>query len=159
RVLLVMTESGRGEVRRALADVGCEVVEANDPHAAREKSAGCDLILVDVEAHADPSGVVQSLGERASIAVLDGPRPGAAHAAILRAGALDVLVRPLRRGDLERVLRGEGHPALLGDSEGIRAVLEQVEAHARSSAPVVLCGEAETGFESVARLLHLSSDR
>ena len=97
----------------------------------------------------------------------------------MKAGAYDYLTKPVdlarlnlllekaldraRIGREVAILRrqaGAGDsPALLGGSPAIKAVLQQVEQVAASTAPVLVLGESGTGKELVARTLHALSPR
>ncbi len=48
---------------------------------------------------------------------------------------------------------------LVAESAAMRAVVNAVERHAETDAPVLICGEHGTGRELVARVLHLKSPR
>ena len=97
----------------------------------------------------------------------------------IKAGAYDYLTKPV---DLERLtfllekaldrarlgrevalLRRQvgtaDRPALLGRSAAVKAVLQQIEQAAPSTAPVLILGESGTGKELVARTLHALSPR
>jgi DNA-binding NtrC family response regulator len=97
----------------------------------------------------------------------------------MKAGAYDYLTKPVDLGRLsfllERALdrarigrevallrRQIGtvdRPVLLGRSAAIKAVLQQIEQAAPSTAPVLILGESGTGKELVARTLHALSPR
>ncbi len=73
------------------------------------------------------------------------------------------LCRALRRGErLEaenRLLRAEGRPALIAESDAMRAVLRLVTRVAPTDANVLITGEHGTGKEVVARTVHALSAR
>lgn len=58
-----------------------------------------------------------------------------------------------------RILRGEGLPALVARSRAMEPVLRLLERIAPSDAPVLITGENGTGKGLVARILHASSGR
>jgi len=73
------------------------------------------------------------------------------------------LGRALKRGQLlegeNRRLKGEGAPALIGESEAMKPVVELIERVGPSDANVLIVGEHGTGKEVVARWLHAVSHR
>jgi two-component system response regulator PilR (NtrC family) len=89
----------------------------------------------------------------------------------LKLGAFDFLTKPL---DIER-LRGlvatalrleeigeatyDGSLKLLGNSQAMRQLREQIQKVSRSQAPVYISGESGSGKEVVARLIHASGPR
>jgi DNA-binding NtrC family response regulator len=63
-------------------------------------------------------------------------------------------------GVLSREAHGEfNYGAIIGDSPGLREVLERVEQVAQTSSTVLLRGETGTGKELVARAIHINSPR
>ena len=104
----------------------------------------------------------------------------------LRLGAYDYIVKPLDLDDFRaqvrraaeqarlrrdnRVLKAElddargpdadgGLDGIVGNSAGIRRVIETARRVARSTIPVLILGESGTGKELVARAIHAHSDR
>ena len=104
----------------------------------------------------------------------------------LRLGAYDYIVKPLDLDDFRaqvkraaeqsrlrrdnRVLKAElddvrgpdadgGLDGIVGNSQGIRRVIETARRVARSTIPVLILGESGTGKELVARAIHAHSDR
>jgi DNA-binding NtrC family response regulator len=71
----------------------------------------------------------------------------------------DIRLREENRRLRQHVDRRLGVDGLLGRSKPMQEVFEQIEAVARSDAPVLLAGESGTGKELVARALHWNSDR
>jgi formate hydrogenlyase transcriptional activator len=59
----------------------------------------------------------------------------------------------------EEVSAGHRHREIIGESEGIRKVLQQVEQVAGTDMTVLILGETGTGKELVARAVHERSDR
>lgn len=90
----------------------------------------------------------------------------------MKAGAFDFLTKPI---DIERLrslvrhavqsradgaeLRYPGQVQLLGETEPVQRLREQVLKLSRSQAPVYICGESGTGKELVARLIHANGPR
>ncbi|WP_374962913.1 sigma-54-dependent transcriptional regulator [Spongiibacter tropicus] len=91
----------------------------------------------------------------------------------LKAGAFDFINKPLAvdqlRNLIKSALRLENSQAspvdssrntrLLGESEQIRRLREQINKLARSQAPVYISGESGSGKEVVARLIHANGPR
>ena len=91
----------------------------------------------------------------------------------LKAGAFDFINKPLAvdqlRNLIKSALRLENSQAspvdssrntrLLGESEQIRRLREQINKLARSQAPVYISGESGSGKEVVARLIHTNGPR
>ncbi|QDU88238.1 Transcriptional regulatory protein ZraR [Pirellulimonas nuda] len=105
-----------------------------------------------------------------------------AHASVstaveaMRSGAFDYLEKPFDAGKLEdcvaraldrrrieaRSERGAAAPGeveMLGESEAMRRLRDQIERIARTDETVLICGESGVGKELVARTLHAQSRR
>src|SRR5215470_7267497 len=80
----------------------------------------------------------------------------------MKAGAADVLAKPYDGDDLlesvrrvvTRQLRPAGASGIVGESEVMRIVLQQIELVADTDATVLVTGESGTGKELVARAIH-----
>jgi DNA-binding NtrC family response regulator len=125
-----------------------------DPHelaALRELPAGRALVLLMEDTAAEPlEQAIETL------------RPRAVHAADAPAAALRLALR----NALPAANAGEGArhnhrraPALLGVSQVIRDLMEEVRRLAASNIPVLITGETGTGKELVARAIHEQSPR
>ncbi len=90
----------------------------------------------------------------------------------MKAGAFDFLSKPidlerlrnlvsnaLRLGEASATLQGPDQVQLLGDTEPMVHLRQQIVRLARSQAPVYISGESGTGKELVARLIHANGAR
>ena len=88
----------------------------------------------------------------------------------MKAGAFDFIAKPVELERLRQLIDdglgiGETDPAnsrregLIGQSESMRQLREQIGKLARSQAPLYIRGESGTGKERVARLIHQSGAR
>ncbi len=168
----------RAEIRSALTLREHSALEAEDHGEVVRlvREHGVDLVILDAPG---------SAGEVAALVseVLDGSHwpvvvavtgSGASDVALIRAGAFDVLPRPVGAA-LERVVERaerqcglvrewqrlrealrsrDGHEAIVGHSVLIEEVRHQLRRLATSPVAVCLTGEAGTGKEFAARTLH-----
>jgi DNA-binding NtrC family response regulator len=140
-----------------------------------------DLILLDV-ALPDGDGVellskLKGAGNEAAVIMMSGHATVDAAVRATKLGALDFLEKPLSTDRLLlvldnalRLMRAErealelkaiaGHfDELLGESQAMHELREQVTRAARAAASVLITGERGTGKELVARAVHRASPR
>jgi DNA-binding NtrC family response regulator len=186
RVLVVDDEAAsRTGLQALLEREGYEVkVAATGPEALEKaRSFRPTVVIADlVMPGMDGLALIRSLQDEAPFAVtilLTGQGSIETAVQAMKSGAYDYLTKPVdlrhlfllvqkamdraRMGrELSLLQRQTGtgdRPALLGRSAAMKAVLEQVEQAAPSTAPVLVLGESGTGKELVARTLHALSPR
>ncbi len=102
-----------------------------------------------------------------------GSVPNAVHA--MKLGAFDYLTKPIKKGELINTVRkaistynhnikgyleeNSGRVEIVGNSPGIKRVLEIIDKVADNPTTVLITGESGTGKELVARLIHEKSSR
>ena len=175
-VLIVDDDAAMREgLAETLTDLGHRVVEAGTGLAALERVAqgGIDGMLVDLRMPGlDGLEVLRRLRDGPAAgppaAILTAFADGASTIEAIRLGAVDHLVKPVRRADLAELLGrmlacDHGGPATIGPmvegpivgvSAAMRAVLKTVGRIADAPATVLITGETGTGKEVIARALH-----
>src|SRR5436305_6114966 len=138
---------------------------------ARLGEGEIDLCIVDLDLPAAEGAavVLKARACRPPIAVLALTARGAGAVEALRAGAAEIVAKPLSPTRLTALVRrhtdGGGHrrssggAAVIGDHPRIREALERVDQIAGTDLPVLLRGEPGTGKETMARLIHQASAR
>jgi DNA-binding NtrC family response regulator len=141
---------------------------------AKFRQAPCSLVVTDMRMpDGDGLGVLRGLRElEPKVAVIFltafASVPDAVRA--IREGACDYLVKPVCFEQLkeaaERVLARAAGPApsgrnesLVGNSAGLRSLVERARQVARTEMDVLVEAESGTGKELLARLIHQASDR
>jgi len=187
RVLVVEDDAGVGECVQCLlrtAGYSSELVSTGAEALVRARSESFELVVTDLRLP-DISGleVLQGLRE------LDRDRPvilmtsySSIESAVdaLRRGAVDYVIKPFSNDELlfavERVVhecrmrrenailkrslkRVFSRQRIIGESEGVRRVLDLIRRVADSDASVLIEGESGTGKELVAQAIHYSSHR
>jgi DNA-binding NtrC family response regulator len=180
RILLVDDEpAARAALHRLVVAMGHDGVLATDGADALTKlrNESFDLCLADADL---PAGNAAALLEAARtrrppvpVVALTGEGTVKHAVAALRAGAVDFLSKPYHSDILAQTLRRalgtaggsndgpqvtEG-ATLVGEHPAIRLMLERIDQVADSDANVLIRGEAGTGKQVIARLVHASSAR
>jgi len=177
--------SVRTLLRTLLTRAGYPVTEAEDGKVAIEQLAArpFDVVITDLMMpRADGFEVLRRARElqpKCPVIMLTAEGSIRDCVEAMRAGAFNFLTKPFHHRDLQEIVgravrtrapegkgavspaSDEGRPqvALIGDSDGIRGVIDMVERVAHTNATVLITGESGTGKEVVARLLHGSSGR
>jgi two-component system, NtrC family, response regulator AtoC len=186
RVLIVDDEPDiRVIVRRVVERLGHRTAEAGDGLEGIRalEGGGFDLVVSDLRMpKADGLAVLRKAREvpqRVPVIVLTASTLIADCVDAMRAGALNFLVKPFDPNELKAVIEvalAQGQPGprvaatrtkdlaepqaiLVGDSPGLRGVIDIVGQVAPTDATVLLLGESGTGKEVVARLVHAFSSR
>ncbi|HVR42579.1 MAG TPA: sigma-54 dependent transcriptional regulator [Thermoanaerobaculia bacterium] len=184
RILIIDDEpSIRDTLRDILVDEGhrCTLAESAEEGLAAYAKEDFDLILLDVWLPGmDGLALLErfrSAGSMPPVIVISGHGSVETAVRATRLGAYDFLEKPL---SLERVLLTVGHALadralrqqvrdlrrtpqsdeiLIGESEAVQQLEQQVRNASRSGARVLLTGENGSGKEVVARMLHRDSPR
>jgi DNA-binding NtrC family response regulator len=187
RVLIADDEEpARFALRRALAQLDCELLEAGDGDAAlqslREESP--DLAFLDLtmprRGGLDVLRELGPLAKQTEVIVLTANDSVAAAVECVRLGAADFITKPYeveqvraivrrvaQRLDLQRRVSDlqsrvdslQGCGAVIGVSRAMRQLFQQMAKAAGSAADILIRGETGTGKELVAREIHRLSDR
>jgi two-component system, NtrC family, response regulator AtoC len=159
-----------------IADEGFTVATAGSLRDARRQMAlqAPDLVFIDLQLP-DGSGMRlledDSLREQRNVVLVTGHGDVESSVQALRLGAVDYLLKPIAPEQLHEVLHrvsGRARDAcavsgrfgrLLGRSEAMKQVFQQIERVARTSVTVMLTGESGSGKELAAATLHEMSSR
>jgi two-component system nitrogen regulation response regulator NtrX len=180
RILIVDDDASvRSVLKRILTGAGYGVQEAGDAFKALDMldAQPPDAALLDIKMPGmDGLGLIENLRQRQldiPVVVLTGHGDEFTSQQCLDAGAAAYLTKPPDRADLLLAVKGavaQGRvarelepaaepPPMLGDSDDIRRLREEIARVAPSHATVMIQGESGTGKELVARRLHHLSDR
>jgi DNA-binding NtrC family response regulator len=180
RILIIDDDpSVRTVLERILDGAGYEVEQASDAFQALDllDSLQPDAALLDIKMPGmDGFGLLDNLKQRGleiPVVILTGHGDQFTARECLDAGAAAYLTKPPDRADLLLSVRGavaQGRlaresesdkepPPLLGDSDAMYRVREEIARVAPSHATVLILGESGTGKELVARRLHHLSGR
>ena len=186
RIVIIDDEAALADAfALGLRSRGFDVETASDASAflARIRDVEADVIVTDLRMPGvDGIDLCRQVAEaRPDLPVLVMTAFGSLDAAVaaIRAGAYDFLVKPLEidvleiavsravqhrslREELKR-LRHKLEPAafgeIVGESEGIRALIDLLERVSDSDANILIDGESGTGKELVAKAIHARSRR
>src|SRR5437762_2586845 len=178
RILLVDDEpTARAALHRLVVAMGHDGVQAADGADAlvKMRNESFDLCLADADM---PEGnavleAARTRRPRVPVVALTGDATVKHAVAALRAGAVDFLSKPFHSESLAQTLRralgtasgaNDGAQAsegamLVGEHPAIRLMLERIDQVADTDANVLIRGEAGTGKQMIARLVHASSAR
>lgn len=166
-ICLILVGAPGGEFRLAAEmarAAGAEVVMTDHVAAALERLRGCggDLVMVDVSLDT-PAFLKQLRAERIGVPVLACGihAPAELAVAAIRAGALDYIPLPPQRELIAAAILMLGHRASspIGESPALARAMGYARAIAPSAAPILITGEAGTGKEVMARMIHDGSSR
>jgi len=184
RILVIDDEQGiRDSMRMILEYEGYEVLQAGSaPEGmtliAREHP---DLVFLDIKMPGmdglDALGRIKAAHEALPVVIVSGHGTVSTAVEATRKGAFDFIEKPLERERVLLTIRNaldqsrlrdenrslkravEVRHQMVGESAGIRAVMEQVGRAAPSNATVLILGESGVGKELVARAIHRNSNR
>ncbi|MBU2754470.1 sigma-54-dependent Fis family transcriptional regulator [Acidithiobacillus sp. CV18-2] len=161
-----------------LAEMGFSVQVAHDLRGAREalELHSYALCLTDLRLP-DGSGLdfvrhIHRHAPQVPVAVITAYSSTEGAVEAMQAGAFDFMTKPIDLKRLRRLVEqaralavltpdgaNNGIERLVGDSEAMRALRQQIQLLARSNAPVFLTGESGTGKELSARAIHDAGPR
>src|ERR1700757_2730762 len=184
RVLVIDDETAiREAIRRTLEYEGYRVDEARGGQDGLDKATktAYDAILLDIKMPVlDGMEVLENLKEQrvqTPVIMVSGHGDISTAVECTKRGAYDFLEKPLNRDKLLLSVRNavrtqrleeqggemreekEREYKLVGESGGMRELLEQIERAAPTKATVLIQGESGTGKELVAREIHRRSSR
>ncbi|MFT4621548.1 MAG: DNA-binding NtrC family response regulator [Myxococcota bacterium] len=178
-------QANRVTLERILTREGYQVVQAPSGRAAMDclRSVTVDTVLTDLKmpgmSGIDLLRAAKKIDPDVEVVVMTAYGTVETAVEAMKEGAYDFVSKPLKRLDLVRTLRkalekrslqvenrhlrerleviGEGE--IIGRSQIMRTVLDEVEQVAPSDATILLTGESGTGKGRLARLLHRMSRR
>ena len=184
RILVIDDEQGiRDSMRMILEYEGYDVLQAA---SAQEGMTAItrehpDLVFLDIKMPGmdglDALGRIKATHEALPVVIVSGHGTVSTAVEATRKGAFDFIEKPLERErvlltirnaldqsrlrDENRTLKRavEVRHQMVGESAGVRAVMEQVGRAAPSNATVLILGESGVGKELVARAIHRNSNR
>jgi two-component system response regulator HydG len=178
-------EANRVTMERILVREGYRVVHADSGRAAMERlrEQKVDLVLTDLKmpgmSGIDLLKAARKVDPDVEVVVMTAYGTVESAVEAMKEGAYDFVSKPLKRLELvstiakaleKRMLQVEnrhlreqlaavGEGEMIGKSDAMRAVLDEVEQVAPSDATVLLTGESGTGKSRLARTLHRMSRR
>jgi DNA-binding NtrC family response regulator len=158
--------SSAAEAERALADGEVDVVLLDVRLGATSgvelleqlKRGRPDLEVVMMTGHGSVESAVDCM-RRGAFDYLEKPFADPHRVRALIARAIERRRLVARNRDLERELAQRAHPALIGASPEMRAVLRTIEGLRHNESSVLIQGESGTGKELVAAAIHAASPR
>jgi len=186
-VLIVDDElSVRDSLYRWFKSYGCRVDTAQDAHDALDKYKGgnWDIVLLDIKMPGMDGVELQrrlkEINENTIRIMITAYASVDTAVQALKEGAYDYISKPINPDRLDHIIRNAiekrrliSETALLrqkiedlslpeeiiGESQGIRKILEMVAEVAKTDATVMIRGESGTGKELIARAIHANSNR
>jgi two-component system nitrogen regulation response regulator NtrX len=184
RILIIDDEQGvRDSLRMILEYEGYEVLQsASAPDGmtllAREHP---DLVFLDIKMPGmdglEALGRIKAAHDALPVVIVSGHGTVSTAVEATRKGAFDFIEKPLERERVLLTIRNaldqsrlrdenvtlkravEVRHQMVGESAGMRAVMEQVGRAAPSNATVLILGESGAGKELIARAIHRNSNR
>jgi len=152
---LIMLESRDFDI--ILADIKMPGMDGMEMHQ-RIKTLNKEPIFIIMTAFASVDTAVQALKNGAYDYVTKPFDPDdLSH--LVRNAASHVALREENKSLKDRITTLEDVDDLVGESEGMKQVLREVESVAQSNSSVIITGESGTGKELIARAIHSNSPR
>lgn len=140
-----------------LADIKMPGMDGMEMHR-RIKALNKEPIFIIMTAFASVDTAVQALKDGAYDYVTKPFDPDdLSH--LIRNAASHVTLRAENKSLKDKITTLEDVDDLIGESEGMKKVLREVESVAQSSSSVIITGESGTGKELIARAIHANSPR
>ncbi len=179
-------ESVRESLKDWFTDDGYEVKSAENAKIALSilESGNIDIILADIKMPGmdglEMLRRIKSLNKESIVIVMTAFATVDTAVKALKDGAFDYVTKPFDPDDLSHLIRNaskqivlteenenlkkkvvdlENVEDLIGNSEAMRIVLQEVESVAQSNSSVIITGESGTGKELIARAIHFNSPR
>ncbi len=155
KAALIMLESRDFDI--ILADIKMPGMDGMEMHR-RIKTLNKEPIFIIMTAFASVDTAVQALKNGAYDYVTKPFDPDdLSH--LIRNAASHVALREENKSLKDRITTLEDVDDLIGESEGMKQVLREVESVAQSNSSVIITGESGTGKELIARAIHSNSPR
>ncbi len=152
---LIMLEARDFDI--ILADIKMPGMDGMEMHQ-RIKTLNKEPIFIIMTAFASVDTAVQALKNGAYDYVTKPFDPDdLSH--LIRNAASHVTLKAENKSLKERITTLEDVEDLIGESEGMKQVLKEVESVAQSNSSVIITGESGTGKELIARAIHSNSPR
>ncbi len=152
---LIMLEARDFDI--ILADIKMPGMDGMEMHR-RIKTLNREPIFIIMTAFASVDTAVQALKDGAYDYVTKPFDPDdLSH--LVRNAASHIILREENKSLKDRITSLEDVDDLIGESEGMRKVLREVESVAQSNSSVIITGESGTGKELIARAIHSNSPR